>query len=223
MSGTGLAKATIVNDDTNKTIECMFNPKEYALAKQNTWTPGKAKGANMPPLDFGGGEPAKLQMQLFFDTYAAAQDGNAKDVRAEYTDKLWNLMLVDPKRKHPKNQKARPPLVRFVWGTDWSFAAVISSLNVKFTLFSDQGTPVRATVDVTFTQVLDPTAFKSQNPTSGGVGGERVWTVTEGDTLAWIAYMEYGDSTQWRPIADANRLTSVRRLMPGMHLEIPHA
>ena len=224
MSGSSLAKATIINKDTGgPPVECMFNPKEYALAKQNNWKAGTAKGANMPPLDFGGGEPAKLQMQLFFDTYAAAQDGNAKDVRKEYTDKLWKLMMVDPALKHPKNKKARPPLVCFQWGPAWSFDAVITSLNVKFTLFLDRGTPVRATVDVTFTQVVDPTAFQSQNPTSGGVGGERVWTVGEGDTLAWIAYKEYGDPTLWRPIADANRLTSVRRLTPGMHLEIPNA
>lgn len=224
MNGTSVAKATIINAEKDGvSIECMFNPKEYAFTKQNTWKPGKAKGSNVPPLDFGGGDPAKLQMQLFFDTYAAAQDGNAKDVRKEYTDKLWELMMVDPTLKHPKNKKARPPMVRFQWGQAWSFNAVITSINLKFTLFDSHGTPVRATADVTFTQVTDPKAFTRQNPTSGGVGGERVWTVSEGDTLAWIAYKEYGDPHRWRAIADANRLTNVRRLTPGMHLEIPNA
>jgi nucleoid-associated protein YgaU len=47
--------------------------------------------------------------------------------------------------------------------------------------------------------------------------------VKEGDTLAGIAYAMYGDSTQWRPIADANRLTQLRRLAPGAVLEIPNA
>jgi nucleoid-associated protein YgaU len=82
---------------------------------------------------------------------------------------------------------------------------------------------VRATLDVAFQQIKDENLFPKQNPTSGGVGGERVWTVKEGDTLAWIAYSEYGDSGQWRLIADANHLLRVRALRPGTVLEIPNA
>lgn len=219
-----MAKASIINvDKGGAAIPCMFNPKEYSVTKQNTWTPSKAKGHNVPVLDFGGGQSARLQMQLFFDTYADAADGHAKDVRKAYTDGIWHLMMVDPSLRHPKNKKARPPLVRFQWGSAWSFDAVIVSINQKFTLFLANGTPVRATLDVTFQQVEDPAAFQKQNPTSGGTGGERVWTISEGDTLAWIAYKEYGDATRWRAIADANHLTRVRHLQPGMRLEIPNA
>ena len=49
-----------------------------------------------------------------------------------------------------------------------------------------------------------------------------MWTVGAGDTLAWIAYKEYGDSTRWRLIADANRLANVRNLSPGAKLIIPN-
>lgn len=219
MDNASLAHAKIINlDGGGSPIECMFNPKEYSFSKRNQWTPGKSKGSNMPQLEFGGGQPATLQMQLFFDTYA-----KGKDVRKEYTDAIWQLMMVDQTLKDPKNKKGRPPKVRFQWGSAWSFDAVITSINQKFTLFLSDGTPVRATLDVTFQQIKDAALFPPQNPTSGGVGGERVWTVNEGDTLAWIAYKEYGDSNQWRLIADANRLTQVRRLVPGTVLEIPNA
>ncbi|MBV9280403.1 MAG: LysM peptidoglycan-binding domain-containing protein, partial [Chloroflexi bacterium] len=144
-------------------------------------------------------------------------------VRREYTDAIWELMLVDDRLKDPKSKKSRPPRVRFQWGSAWSFDAVITHISQTFTLFAWNGTPVRAMLDVTFQQIKDERLFPSQNPTSGGVGGERVWTVQEGDTLAWIAYSEYGDPTKWRPIADANRLTNVRRLRPGSVLEIPNA
>jgi len=77
-------------------------------------------------------------------------------------------------------------------------------------------------MDVTFQQIKDAKLFPAQNPTSGGVGGERQWTVRAGDTLTGIAYAEYGDPNAWRRIADANRLTQVRRLRPGIVLEIPH-
>ncbi len=219
MDNASLAHAVIINrDDGGSTVACMFNPKEYSFSKRNQWAPGKSKGSNMPPLEFGSGQSATLQMQLFFDTYAAG-----KDVRKVYTDAIWKLMMVDPKLKDPKTKKSRPPKVRFQWGSAWTFDAVITSINQKFTLFKYDGTPVRATLDVTFQQITDETLLPKQNPTSAGAGGERVWVVSDGDTLAWIAYKEYGDSNQWRRIADANRLTQVRRLVPGTALEIPNA
>ncbi|SRR6266498_2109737 len=222
MSDTGMAKAVIINLDTDKAgeqpIRCMFNPKEYSFTKQNKWAEGKNAPKNMPAMEFGGGQPATLQMQLFFDTYAARED-----VRGKYTDAIWELMLVDKNLADKKSKKGRPPKVRFMWGETWSFDAVITSIKQQFTLFLDSGTPVRAMLDVTFQQIEDTKQLRPQNPTSGGVGGERVWRVNAGDTLAWIAYQEYGDSTLWRPIADANRLTNVRRLTPGTMLVIPNA
>jgi len=219
MESASLTHAKIINlDGGGSPIECMFNPKEYSFSKRNQWTAGKSKGSNMPQLEFGGGQPATLQMQLFFDAYAAG-----KDVRKEYTDSIWQLMMVDQKLKDPKNKKGRPPKVRFQWGSAWTFDAVITSISQKFTLFDVHGTPVRATLDVTFQQIKDESLLPKQNPTSGGVGGERVWVVNEGDTLAWIAFKEYGDPNQWRRIADANRLTRVPRLTPGTVLEIPNA
>ncbi len=224
MEGTSLAKACIINlDASGVSIPCLFNPKEYALSKQNHWNTGDIKGANVPRLEFGGGQPATLQMQLFFDTFAAATDGHPKDVRKEFTDAIWRLMLVDDKLTNPKTGKGRPPTVRFQWGAAWSFDAVITSINQRFTLFLHDGAPVRATLDVTFQQIKDQTRYPNTNPTSGGVGGERVRVVHAGDTLQWIAYEEYGDATKWRLIADANRLTRVRRLAPGTTLEIPNA
>jgi nucleoid-associated protein YgaU len=223
MATSGLVKAVIMNVDAGDRVECLFNPKEYTFAKKNTWEKKKVTGANVPQLTFSGGQPATLQMDLFFDTYAQSTDGQAKDVRKEYTDKIWKLMMVDDKLKDQKNKKGRPPTVRFQWGSAWSFNAVISSIQQKFTLFLSDGTPVRATLTVAFEQVKDEAQLAPQNPTSGGIGGERFWTVVEGDTLTWIAYKEYGDATRWRAIADANHLESVRQLRPGTTLVIPNA
>lgn len=224
MSNTTLAKATIINKDKPAMrVECMFNPKEYTITKQNKWTEAGNSGSNMPQLEFTNGQPATLKMQLFFDTYA-----QGKDVRS-YTNKLWEMMMVDPDlpqtiqgSKNDKTQKYRPPVVLFQWGETVSFEAVITNITQKFLLFLDKGTPVRATLDVTFQQASDPNKLPMQNPTSGGAGGERVWTVTAGDTLIGIAYRVYGDSNKWRRIAEANRLTQVRRLAPGTVLVIPN-
>jgi hypothetical protein len=219
MSTTSLAKAVIINlDNAIDRIECMFNPAEYTFTKQNTWTQGGNAGRDLPQIEFSTGQPATLQMQLFFDTYTQRQD-----VRDKYTDRIWALLLVDEKLRDQKSGKARPPLVRFQWGRSWTFDAVITSIAQRFTLFLDDGTPVRATLDVSFQQIKDTRQLKPQNPTSGGVGGEQAWTVGAGDSLLSIAYQVYGDPNRWRLIADKNRLTNVRELPPGLVLEIPNA
>ena len=231
-----LAHAIIRDDDHGKSVPCMFNPKEYAFSKQNSWTYNPTKGTNIGVFEFGSGQPTTLQMQLFFDTYANVRGGTStggtpKDVRKAYTAKIWDMMKIDNNLKGTagisgqasKDTKGRPPVVIFQWGNTWTFKAVITSITERFTLFLSDGTPVRSTLDVTFQQIQDKDAHPPTNPTSGGVGGERVWTVSAGDTLAWIAYKEYGDANLWRLIADANRLIKVRQLTTGMILEIPNA
>jgi nucleoid-associated protein YgaU len=212
-------KAKIYNLDKpgSTPVEVMFNPKEYAFSKQNTWNEGETPATNVPQIEFGGGQPATLTMQLLFDTFATKED-----VREKYTDKLWEMMQIDPDLEDPKSGRGRPPKVRFQWGDTWSFDAVITSLKQNFTLFHDNGKPLRATVDISFRQATDASRLRPQNPTSGGIGGERAYCVQPGDTLTLIAYREYGDATLWRPIAEANRLTRLRDLTPGVYLVIPH-
>jgi len=222
MSGSGFALAELVRIDkqgkAGDPIKVKFNPKELTFNKQNTWNQKNNAKTDLPDCEFGGGGAESLKVQLFFDTYPERED-----VRKKYTDKIYQLSLLDESFRDKKSNKSRPPTVRFQWGTI-GFEGVITTIAQRFTLFlPDSGTPVRAVVDITITQAKDKKRLPKQNPTSGGVGGERVWAVKAGDTLAWIAFNEYNDATEWRRIADANRLYHVRRLTPGMMLLIPNA
>lgn len=221
----GLVKARIINCVTEEEVACMFNPKEYTFAKQNQWEQKEAKGKDVAHLEFKGGAPANLKLQLLFDTYEEHLDGSrpmnraGEDVR-KYTKGLWDMMKASERRKNQATNKSEPPHVRFQWGTLWSFEAVIESISQKFTLFLADGTPVRAVLDVSFKQVADEGQYPRQNPTSGGNPGQRLRTVREGETLAWIAYEEYGDSSLWRYLASTNDIDDPRRLTPGMMLII---
>jgi nucleoid-associated protein YgaU len=206
-----------------------FNPKELTFSRSITWNPKKSPKTDQPEVEFGGGSAASLKLQLLFDTYVTTkEDGTPvevepskiEDVRKKYLNYLYQWTRVDKDLKEPKSQKGRPPEVRFEWG-EIIFEGVIQSISQRLTLFLPNGRPVRAVVDLTMTESRDAKLFEKQNPTSGGLGGERVWVVREGDTLPWIAYREYNDATEWRAIADANGLTQVRRLVPGTALVIP--
>jgi nucleoid-associated protein YgaU len=93
----------------------------------------------------------------------------------------------------------------------------------KFTLFKKDGTPVRAKVDITFTQYNDIEDYKNQaqNPTSGGGPVLRTWQVIRGDRLDNIAADVYGDATRWRQIAEYNGLDNPLALRPGQRIIIP--
>ena len=212
-----LVKAYIYNEDKDqKVVDCLFNPTEYSFTKTNTWDPGRIIGRDVPLVNFQGGGAMTLTLSLLFDTYS--MDGQP-DVR-QYTEKVLNLMKIDPSLKDSKSQGGRPPRVSFRWGKYWSFKAVITSITQRFTLFMSDGRPVRATLDVTFQQVESEGTYPPTNPTSTAEV-QKVRVVRPGETVDSIAFEEYGDAARWRLIADHNDLDDPLRLRPGQRLAIP--
>jgi LysM repeat protein len=211
----GLTKAWITNEDSQKRIECLFNPTEYTIAKSNEWKQTRVVGKNVPMLTFTGGQSRSLNLELFFDTLESGDD-----VR-KHLNKLWKLVMIDEKNKNRATNRARPPLCTFHWGPNWSFQAAITSLSVRYTLFREDGTPVRATASVTFQEGRDDEVQAQTNATASEQSGQRVRTVQAKDNLPLIAQQEYGDASQWRPIADANNLDNPRDIKPGQQLVIP--
>lgn len=222
MSGTPVkARITILEGQAqDKYIDCLFNPKEYTIQRSVKWEPSKIMGKNVPGMQFTNGEAASLQLELFFDTYE--KTGDERDVR-KYTRKIWDLMMVDTKLKDNKSKVGRPSRILFQWGKGVNFEAVVQSVSQKFTMFLSDGIPVRATLTVGLLQLRDLTNPPGTNPTSGGDGGERIWTVQQGETLGLIAHRALGDTKAWRSIAEMNRLEDVRKLEPGTVLVIPNA
>ncbi len=196
----------------NSEITCFFNPTEYTIARPITWTPNHQTHYDVPAFTFGGIGATTMTLTLLFDTTLT---GNT-DVRTTYTDKLWKAARV----KNPGEQAKAPSNILFSWGTNWSFEAVVTNLSQKFTLFKEDGTPVRTEVTLAMTQVKDPGTFAGQNPTSGGGTGE-MHIVNEGDRLDLIAAKYYKKPTLWREIAEHNGINNPRSLTPGQRLLIP--
>jgi nucleoid-associated protein YgaU len=109
--------------------------------------------------------------------------------------------------------------VRFQWGAVTGFPAHITSVSVKYTLFTPSGTPVRAVCTVQMEEMGGETS--GQNPTSGALAARSVHTMVDGDSLPSIAYAEYGDPTLWRVLAEANDIDDPMRLPVGRPLLVP--
>jgi nucleoid-associated protein YgaU len=93
-------------------------------------------------------------------------------------------------------------------------------LTQRFTMFREDGVPVRATLNVTFKEYktiaeqLAESRLESSDRTKRRVVAER-------DRLCLIAAIEYGDASAWRVIADENQIDNPRLLQPGQELRLP--
>lgn len=184
----------------------LFNPTEYSLDKSVKYGEVTMPGYTSPVTQFVSGQSETLSMELFFDTYERREDVT------QYTDEVDALLRVD-------GDLHAPPVVRFVWGS-LTFKGVLTEARKSFTLFLDDGTPVRARLRVTFKEYVTPAEQRQREPRHSA---DRATThrVTRGDTLWGIAATQYGDPGAWRPIARANDLPNPRSLEPGTDLSIP--
>lgn len=205
-----------------QTLEVLFNPTEYSIEKGNTFQSTALPGLPTPVTQFVNGNADTLTMELYFDTYAkSSRHGTVvqrEDVR-KYTRRVSNLMEIDP-------ELHAPPVVEFIWGPPLGspegiqFAGIIERVTQKFTYFLDDGTPVRATLNVTFKEYKTVQQQLAEMKRQSADRTKRR-EFKEGDALWLLAQEEYGDPGLWRVIADHNDLENPRLVAPGAELELP--
>jgi hypothetical protein len=206
-----LAKAKIhilEGELENRFIEVLFNPTEYSLEISNNFQASAPPGLNNPILQFVNGNSQTLAMDLFFDTWT---DGGRADVSL-LTDQLARLVRIDPKTH-------APPRVEFRWGL-LVFKAVIEKLSQRFTMFLSDGTPVRATVNVSFKQ-FKPLAEQLIDPKRESADKTKRRVMASDDSIWLVANREYGNSRDWRLIARWNRIADPLAIRPGDVLVVP--
>jgi len=193
-------------------IDAMFNPKSLGITRSVQWESAKAAKRDSPELQFTTAQPATLTVDLFFDTYDTPSA--KKESVYQYTKKLADLTLV-------RGDKHRPPVCQLFWGKqEMIFQGVLQSLDQQYTMFQDNGIPVRATSKCTFMQWrANSNDLKYQNLMSADV--TKVWVLKRGQTLATIAAQEYLDPRNWRDIAAANGIDDPLALDPGTTLLLP--
>ncbi len=222
-----VTKAQIVEVDekgnaVGDAIVCMYNPESLTINRGASWNPRDVPQRTLQKYSYKGGGAATVSAKLLFDSTRNMKEHGVtvqagSDVRT-YINKLYKLLQV---AEHQNNQK-RPPYCRFEWGSQKYFIkGFLSKVDVTYSLFLPDGTPIRAEVDVTF-QIDDEEADLDkvlQNPTSR-TEARKTWIVREGERLDWIAYQEYGHQKHWRHIAEVNGIKDPLDLQPGQILKL---
>ncbi|MFD0153933.1 CIS tube protein [Streptomyces sp. NPDC055721] len=197
-------------------VKFQFNPDQLQLSRSANWhtEPAVAYTRGAPPK-FTGSRPAQLQVEVFLDR---SDDPTSNDVQQQVE---LLLSCCEVTQQSISAKAPSPPWVKFSWGSFSTvrFVAYVTSVSATYTLFSPSGIPIRATCSLALTEVS--TATKGQNPTSGALSARRVHRTVAGDSLASLAWREYGDATRWRVIAEANGIDDPMRLRPGTELLLP--
>jgi nucleoid-associated protein YgaU len=214
------ARLTIVTEDGKTRIPASYNPEKYSVNKAVQYAEIGIPGLDEPILQFVRGQNEKVTLDLFFDTTEKGMVDNVEDVR-DLTKPVYGLLKVD-------GTTHAPPRFTINWGTgrslfgqgDSTSLCVLESMNEEFTLFAPTGEPLRAKLTVTIRMAATVKVQFEANPRSSP-DRTKVVTVLRGQRISDIAYQQYGDSTQWRPIADANPTINPRFLEPGSTILVP--
>jgi len=217
------------NGTLGEALDVAFNPTEYTLNKSVQSAEVTIPGLDSPVLQFVRGQTETLSLDLFFDTTESGMDDNATSVTT-LTDAFYALIKID-------GATHAPPVCLFSWGDDFpgrrtytslgtgsqqrhGFKCIVESVKQRFTLFSPQGVPLRATLTVslkeykTLAEQIDEINKQSADRTHAHV-------VTARETLSQIAAKTYNDPSLWRAIADRNQILDPLNLTPGTVLQIP--
>jgi len=149
---------SIASVDTGIHVDAQYNPKELQIDKTVPWQ--KKSQANKSTdtgiqLEFTGAEGRSMSLELLFDGYE-------RNKSVAGTVETLNAMASVLEPGNPDETKRRPHLCVVTWGaTVPKFKCVIESLSTKYTMFSDQGVPLRATCTVKLKEADTVTGKKS--------------------------------------------------------------
>ena len=225
-----ITKLCIKNKVTGKKIYALYNPESYTIERSAQYSEAPGLSTNAPSIQFVHGTSETLKMELFFDTFSAGGEVGGSivdkaifainqelpsmikmDVR-KYTARIYDLMVID-RTTHV------PPLLKLEWSS-LQFTGHLVNCSQRFIKFNERGHPVRAILDVTFKQYIEPGKIAEMIPNESP-DTAKYRTVHQGDALWSFSGKEYGQCEQWRMIAVANEIDNPRLLEKGKTIKLP--
>jgi phage protein U len=171
-------------DTPSLTVTAQYRPKDLQVVQSVPWTKHSNKSEQGTlQLEFSGAEGRATTLELFFD--ASERQGGT------IAGEIWKLALLARVRSSTRKEDEfkRPHHCVLVFGRVYIggvFQCVIESMTTKYTMFSPDGEPIRATVTLQLKEAnrVDMTNDQEQQ---GKAAGEEGQTPTESDlpTCEW--------------------------------------
>jgi len=161
-------------DQPELVIRAQYNPSELQIDKEIQWLDHSERDNRMEPdqrdssiqddLEFGGVGKRTIQVELLFDGYEKGRSVEPDVVRLEL------LSTVHHPKRSP--EELRPHHCLVGWGAEPGgmrpFPCVIVSLSTKYTMWSTEGRPLRATCTVKLKEAVLISRASRGLPSFGG-------------------------------------------------------
>ena len=219
------------SDAPEDTYTVQVNPSSYTLSQLLNYSYHRGQGFSASEAVYSDSPPVNLQFEFLFDGTGVvpppSQLGDIPLVGAIVSALSADepFVVMDEIKKFNAlvynyvGEIHRPRQLLLIWGT-LVFSCVLSSLNYRFTLFKQDGTPLRAVATCTFCEsVPDAQRVRKENASSPDLTHLR--DVREGDTLPSLAYEIYGKPELYLEVARVNKVINFRRLRSASRLSFP--
>lgn len=187
----------------------MFNPETFSVNHRVVYDQVNIPGKTGAEQKF-----RNIETQIFRFDFLVDGTGASGEKREVFADLLLFKYVVGY-----FGEIHRPHYLILNWGT-FIAKCVLSTMNIKYELFRQDGTPLRATISATF---LEHTENKLENLLANRASPDltHVRVVQEGDTLPLMTHRIYGDSSYYPEVARVNGLDDFRNLKPGHEIYFP--
>lgn len=201
------------------TFEAMFNPQTFDRTYQNQYATQNGAASGTQTATFEHALPASLTLKLLLDGTNVQEMGvtalfKALDTVKDRIKKFLDLTYKVQGSTHEPNYL----IVR--WGQLLDFSCRLDKVNITYSSFDRDGTPLRAELELSLVADEDPGRQLSATALqSADVSHSRV--VVAGDTLPLLTRDIYGSSALYLAVARANKLDHFRTIEPGREILFP--
>ena len=194
-----------------------INPESYAQNYKINLDTQQGHGQQGTDPKYKSTDPEQFKLDIILDGtrtmegYDASHD--KKTVKQQLED-FQNCVYYMQGEIH------RPRFLKIFWGEEINFPCVFSQLDIYYTLFNPDGSPLRVKISATFLKYLSEKKREAeQKKHSPDLTHEKI--VRAGDRLDLLTYTIYNDPKYFLQVAGINKLTTVRRLKTGSKLIFP--
>ena len=205
-----------------ESIQVMFNPTSFSMQHENVFQDQQG-GTRSSQSHYSHGKSQTLSLRLIIDGTGVADFGVStllglgQNSVARQVEQFLDACVRKNSDTHESNflkiQWGKGPLQR-------GFDCRLQSVNINYTSFDRDGSPLRAELDTRFIEDIDALKLANLERTnSPDLSHSR--TVKRGDTLPGLCLALYGSSEHYIRVAQFNQLDDFRNLTPGDTLIFP--
>ncbi len=204
------------------TFEAMFNPASFSQKYEIEYGKNQGMNSTNKVVSYSRSKPRALNLKLILDGTGVHEMGISQLAGQKTVSERVKEFIDLTFRMNGTIHE--PNFLVVEWGGQEDggliFSCRLGSVDVSYSSFDRDGSPLRAELDVTLISDQDvKKRMAKENKSSPDLTHSRI--VKSGDTLPLLCQEIYGRSDYYLRVAQVNDLDDFRNLRPGQELFFP--